>query len=144
MNLQKFLTVLIVLTVVSIVLPAAWGVNFEESVANGKRIYARDCASCHGAEGQGGVGPALNSKSKLDSLGLENVKHSIEDGVEGTAMPGWKDTLTESEIDDLVHFIFGEWAGLVIVGIEMWPWEIAFVVIGAIWALMGAYYVVRV
>jgi hypothetical protein len=59
-------------------------------------------------------------------------------------MPAWEGELSEEEIDDLVHFIFGEWAGLVIVGIEMWPWEIAYVCVGIIWALMGMYYVIRV
>jgi mono/diheme cytochrome c family protein len=143
-RISKILTLLMVLIATSATITGVWATDFEESVANGKNIYAKDCASCHGAEGEGAVGPALDSKAKLDSLGLENVKHSIEDGVEGTAMPGWKGVLTDDEIDDVVHFMFAEWAGFIIVGIEMWPWEIAYVVIGIIWSLMGLYYVVRV
>lgn len=119
--------------------------SFEQSVASGKTVYARNCASCHGAKGEGGIGPALNSKDKLDSLGIENIRLTVEEGKEGTpvAMPKWKGVLTDQQIEDVVHFIFNEWAGLVIVGIEMWPWEVAFVVFGAIWMLMGIYYIIK-
>jgi cytochrome c oxidase cbb3-type subunit 3 len=143
-GINKISSVLLVIITLASLSTGAWALNFEESVANGKTVYEENCANCHGAEGEGGAGTALNSKAKLDSLGLENVKHSIEAGVEGTDMPAWEGELSEEEIDDLVHFIFGEWAGLVIVGIEMWPWEIAYVCVGLIWALMGMYYVIRV
>ncbi len=141
---NKFLLTMMVAMMVVSMASGVWAVNFEESVENGKALYAKNCASCHGAEGEGGAAPELNSKAKLDSLGLENVKHSIEAGVEGTAMPPWEGVLTHDEIDDITHFIFAEWADFVIVGIEMWPWEITFVVMGIIWTLMGMYYVIRV
>jgi mono/diheme cytochrome c family protein len=145
--MHKLTNVVLISTILIAILAMASPVlalNFEESVANGRKLYVKNCASCHGAEGEGGIGPALNEKEKLDSLGLENVRHTIEEGVAGTAMPGWKGVLTEDEIEDLVNFIFGEWAGLIIVGIEMWPWEIAFVCIGSIWTLLGIYYIIRV
>lgn len=143
-GINKILSVLIVIITLGSLSTGAWALNFKESVTNGKLVFEENCASCHGAEGEGGAGPALNSKATLDSLGLENVKHAIEAGAEGTAMPAWEGVLSEEEIEDVVHFIFGEWAGLVIVGIEMWPWEIAYVCVGLIWALMGMYYVIRV
>jgi cytochrome c553 len=143
-QVKKFLFIMMVVMMALSMTSGVWALNFEESVENGKALYAKNCASCHGAEGEGGAGPAVNEKSKLDALGLENFKHSVEDGVEGTAMPPWKDVLTDEEIDDVVHFIYAEWADFIVVGLEMWPWEITFVVMGIIWTLMGMYYVIRV
>jgi mono/diheme cytochrome c family protein len=143
-QVKKFLFIMMVVMMALSMTAGVGALNFEESVENGKALYAKNCASCHGAEGEGGAGPAVNEKSKLDALGLENFKHSVEDGVEGTAMPPWKDVLTDEEIDDVVHFIYAEWADFIVVGLEMWPWEITFVVMGIIWTLMGMYYVIRV
>lgn len=33
----------------------------------GRLLYGENCASCHGGDGQGGVGPALNSRELLQS-----------------------------------------------------------------------------
>lgn len=138
-----FILVMCFVTIASLS-PAAFAKSFDKSVADGKQVFADNCASCHGADGSGGVGPALNSKSKLESLGLEKVRHDVEEGIEGTPMPAWKGVLSDEEIEDVVHYIFNEWADLVIAGIEMWPWEIAYVVIGSIWTILGLYYVIRV
>ncbi|HVA29184.1 MAG TPA: c-type cytochrome, partial [Candidatus Baltobacteraceae bacterium] len=35
----------------------------------GKTLYAQNCAACHGASGQGGVGPALQGESTRKNLG---------------------------------------------------------------------------
>ncbi len=120
-----------------------WASDFEASVAGGREVYAQKCAVCHGVSGEGGVGTALNSKSKLESLGMESVHKSIVEGIPDTAMPAWEAELSADEIDNLVTFIFAEWAGLVSVGIEMWPWEVTFVIFGGIWTILGIYYVVR-
>lgn len=141
--IRRALFLSIVLIVMSLMASSVWAASFEQSVANGKTLYARNCASCHGPKGEGGIGPALNQKDQLDSLGLENIRKSVEEGKAGTSMPAWKGILSEEQITDVVHFMFAEWAGLIIVGIEMWPWEVAFVVFGSIWTLMGLYYIIR-
>ncbi len=141
---RNFLLLSMVLVSLSLMASSVWAENFEQSVAKGKTLYAKNCAACHGAGGEGGIGPALNSKETLDSLGIENIMHTVEAGVPGTAMTAWKGALGEEGVTDVTNFMFAEWAGLVIVGIEMWPWEIAFVVMGSIWALQGLYYVIRV
>ncbi len=142
MTAIKTLLVSFFLLLVSVTAPA-WASDFEESVAKGREVYAQKCAACHGFSGEGGVGPGLNSKAKLESLGMENVQKVIIEGVPDTAMAPWGGDLSPGEIDSLVTFIFAEWAGLVRVGIEMWPWEVAFVIFGGIWTILGIYYVVR-
>lgn len=42
-----------------LVVVAACGGDTEGPLADGVRVYGRMCASCHGTQGQGGIGPAL-------------------------------------------------------------------------------------
>ncbi|MEE9594374.1 MAG: cytochrome c [Candidatus Hydrothermarchaeales archaeon] len=142
MKLIKISLTIVALLLVVTTTPV-WASDFEESVNLGREIYAEKCAVCHGASGEGGVGPALNSKSKLESLGMESIHKSIVEGILGTAMPPWEADLSPEEIDSTVTFIFAEWAGMVSIGIEMWPWEVAFVIFGGIWSILGFYYIVR-
>lgn len=39
--------------------------QYVTSVANGYALFLANCAQCHGAQGQGGVGPPLNDQAKL-------------------------------------------------------------------------------
>ncbi|MAF84939.1 MAG: hypothetical protein CL875_00395 [Dehalococcoidales bacterium] len=76
-----------------------------EAVARGAGLYASACVVCHGADGEGGVGPALRG-TQLDSEALEKM---ISRGVPGTAMLAWSQeeggALKEHQIKDLVTFI---------------------------------------
>lgn len=68
-----------------------------EELSHGKRLYVGHCALCHGIEGTGGRGPALNrsdSRRVKENPALYSV---IRNGVEGTEMPGaWQ--MTDREI----------------------------------------------
>ncbi|MFL6442219.1 MAG: c-type cytochrome [Candidatus Sulfotelmatobacter sp.] len=56
MRITKFITLLVVISLsVSIALPAF--------AANGAGLYKTKCAACHGAEGQGKIGPAVKGIS---------------------------------------------------------------------------------
>lgn len=80
------------------------------SVARGKKIYAANCASCHGANGAGD-GPAsaaLNPKpADLATMAPQHppgdLAWKIENG-RGT-MPPWKDTLKPTQIWDVVNYL---------------------------------------
>jgi uncharacterized cupredoxin-like copper-binding protein/mono/diheme cytochrome c family protein len=39
--------------------------QYVTDVARGYELYLANCAECHGAEGQGGIGPRLNDQAKL-------------------------------------------------------------------------------
>ncbi|MFI5261284.1 MAG: c-type cytochrome [Candidatus Limnocylindrales bacterium] len=39
--------------------------QYITSVANGYALFLANCSQCHGAQGQGGVGPPLNDQAKL-------------------------------------------------------------------------------
>ncbi|OGO07296.1 MAG: hypothetical protein A2Y92_04660 [Chloroflexi bacterium RBG_13_57_8] len=48
--------------------------TFEQAAVNGAAVFAAFCAGCHGAEGQGGIGPALiGTDVELDDYGTADV-----------------------------------------------------------------------
>ncbi len=80
-----------------------------ERVQRGRLIYEQQCANCHGAQGEGGMGPALNNRTLLKNT-LDSVFFSIiRSGVPNTQMPAWSvdygGPLTDEEVRDLVAFI---------------------------------------
>lgn len=77
-----------------------------ERIERGAQIYEAQCTACHGREGEGGTGPALNNRSLLKNT-LDNVFFSvIRSGVPGTQMPAWSvdfgGPLTDEDVRDLV------------------------------------------
>lgn len=80
-----------------------------ERIARGGQIYVEQCTSCHGAQGEGGVGPALNDRQVLKNT-LDKVFFSvIRSGVPGTQMPAWSvefgGPLTDEDIRDVVAYL---------------------------------------
>lgn len=78
-------------------------------VERGTEIYAEQCASCHGAQGEGGVGPALNDRDLLKSTHDDVFFSLVRSGVPGTQMPAWSvdfgGPLTDEDVRDVVAFI---------------------------------------
>lgn len=71
----------------------------------GATVYAQHCASCHGAEGEGGTGTALGNITMLATTPDRFLKAAIVRGREGTEMAAFADILTEAEIDGVVAFL---------------------------------------
>jgi DMSO reductase family type II enzyme heme b subunit len=90
--------------------------------AKGKIIYEKRCIWCHGADGDG-LGPAeerLNPPPRSFEDGQYKIKTTdfesmvptdddifrmVRDGMPGSAMPSWKELLTEPEMWDVVQYI---------------------------------------
>ncbi len=76
------------------------------AIAEGEGLYTQNCSRCHGPQGQGTQrGPALNIKSFLNTTSDGAIQQIIQNGVPGTAMLGWADRLSETEILALVAFL---------------------------------------
>ena len=75
-------------------------------VAMGGKVYKNYCASCHGAEGGGGIGPNLTDSywihGKGDSEGMDNI---IVNGVLDKGMPAWKGLLKPKDVKSVIAFI---------------------------------------
>ena len=62
-----------------------------------RELVLQDCGSCHGMTLKGGLGPGLRP-SDLENRSVEAVAAIIRSGVPETAMPPWKDLLSDEEI----------------------------------------------
>jgi plastocyanin/mono/diheme cytochrome c family protein len=87
-------------------------------VERGYNVYQANCARCHGAQGEGGIGPVLNRQDKLFSHLNESYIRNVLTvggryvcGDPKSLMPVWADTgeppgpLNYRQIDELVAFL---------------------------------------
>ena len=89
----------------------------------GETVYKHMCTFCHGADGNGGgkamaylypwprdfrKGVFKHHSTPSGSLPLDaDIYRTIVRGVPGTAMPAWKNALTEEEIWSVIQYIKG-------------------------------------
>lgn len=71
-------------------------------VTDGRALYSQNCASCHGASGQGGIGPALGGGAVADKFTVEEHTAIVVGGQGG--MPPFGERLSEDQIDAKVAF----------------------------------------
>ena len=88
------------------------------SVERGYNLYQANCARCHGKDGQGGIGPVLNSQEKLYAhLSVDYLNNVMLAGGRyvcgnpNSIMPIWSNDgrpagpLNYVQVDDLIAFI---------------------------------------
>ncbi len=88
------------------------------SVERGYNLYEANCARCHGANGEGGIGPVLNSQEKLFAhLSVDYLNNMMISGGRyacgnpNSVMPVWSNEghppgpLNYIQIEDLIAFI---------------------------------------
>jgi len=68
-------------------------------------LFGEHCASCHGADRLGGMGPALLPEN-LGRLERDDAHAVIAEGRTQTQMPGFGDVLSEDEIAALVDLVY--------------------------------------
>ena len=96
-------------------------VEAQDAAHPGKASYDRWCAGCHGVDGAGGGDAAayMLPRPRDFTKALYQVRTTasgqlptdadihriIDDGMPGTAMPGWRELLTQTERDNLVAYL---------------------------------------
>ncbi len=89
-------------------LPRIWA---KGDAVLGARLYASNCAGCHGALGEGLEGPAIGNKTFLDAASDTFLTGTIARGRRGTTMQGFatgsvvRRSLTPAEIEAIVTFL---------------------------------------
>ena len=82
---------------------------FATIMAEGETVYTStaNCASCHGAEGQGGFGPELAGNAYLADIG--GLLGIILGGFEEHGMPAWADRLDDHQIAAVATYVRNSW-----------------------------------
>ncbi|MBO9703398.1 MAG: c-type cytochrome [Sporocytophaga sp.] len=76
-----------------------------KGIEKGKGLFVQNCAACHGASGEGGVGPNLTDPYWLHGGGVKNVFKTIKYGVPQKGMISWKAQLSPSAIQEVASYI---------------------------------------
>ena len=80
----------------------------------GERLFQKNCAFCHAADGTGGnwIGHFLEphprnltDEKAMAGMTRADMKQVIREGVENTTMSAWKTVLSDEEIDAVIAYI---------------------------------------
>ncbi|MDF2176893.1 c-type cytochrome [Aliiglaciecola sp. CAU 1673] len=74
-------------------------------IAKGEEIYKKECASCHGANGEGTSAPALANPSFLAHSKDEFIRYAIVNGRDGTPMPAFYEKLLMEDINNVTAYL---------------------------------------
>src|SRR3989454_5691347 len=92
-----------------------------QDTTHGKTVYVKWCAGCHGDDGAGAGAAAayMLPRPRNFTVGLYKIRttasgqlptdadllRAIDDGLPGSAMPGWKGRLSDTERRDVMAYI---------------------------------------
>ncbi|MCF7817330.1 MAG: c-type cytochrome, partial [Kiritimatiellales bacterium] len=86
--------------------------TYKLDSTDGKQLFDTYCVACHGdkLDGNGRVARMLDPLPRAFTPHFvgsyaTRFKESIREGVKGTAMPTWKNVLSDQEIDTLINYI---------------------------------------
>ena len=85
-------------------IPTNEEIGSTKLIEKGKKEFAERCASCHGENAKGGIGPDLTRKEFKYGKSAPQVTSSIVDGRPG-GMPSFKNDLSGEKIQGLVQYV---------------------------------------
>ena len=81
------------------------------NVQEGEKTYQKECATCHGKNGEGITAPALGNQSALAHNTDEVIRYAIRHGRQDTPMQAYANILSEQEIDNVTAFLRSKASG---------------------------------
>jgi cytochrome c oxidase cbb3-type subunit III len=76
-----------------------------KTLESGKTIWVEKCVACHGAAGEGGVGPNMTDEYWLHGGTINDIFGVIKNGVPEKGMISWKATLKPNQIQEVSNYI---------------------------------------
>lgn len=77
----------------------------EQDLALGKTVFETNCVACHGAMGEGGVGPNLTDEYWIHGGTIKDVFKTIKYGVPEKGMISWQSQLRPQDMQRVASFI---------------------------------------
>ena len=71
----------------------------------GKEVFNAKCAVCHGAQGQGGIGPNMTDSAWIHGGAPYTIYATIKNGVLDKGMPAWKGVITNDELQGVTVYV---------------------------------------
>lgn len=78
----------------------------EATLASGKKVFQMKCLACHGAQGEGLVGPNMTDAYWIHGKGTEkDIYQVVVDGVPEKGMISWTPLLSDEEIRAVTVYV---------------------------------------
>lgn len=74
----------------------------DAELVNGRAVFVATCQRCHGARGQGQIGPKLAGVVTRSFPNIQNEINLVTNGA--GQMPAWNGTLTPAQIHAVVRY----------------------------------------
>jgi cytochrome c oxidase cbb3-type subunit 3 len=104
MNKRGLKGVVMLLRLFALALFAGLSLSQAMAAPNGAALYGRNCASCHGEKGTGGIGVPLALPSFQAGISDDYLRKTIHLGRPGRVMPTFS-SLSDEEIDAIVKHV---------------------------------------
>ena len=76
-----------------------------DNLARGKEIFLTNCMVCHGASGEGGIGPNMTDEYWIHGGSMKQIVNIINVGVPAKGMISWKPVLNPEQIRQVSSYI---------------------------------------
>ncbi|AFN74752.1 cbb3-type cytochrome c oxidase subunit III [Melioribacter roseus P3M-2] len=80
-------------------------VDDAAALSEGKEIFVKNCASCHGQNGEGLIGPNLTDDYWIHGGGIKNIFKVIKYGVPQKGMISWESQIEPKKIQAVASYI---------------------------------------
>ncbi|GAB4196522.1 MAG: hypothetical protein OHK0013_03800 [Sandaracinaceae bacterium] len=76
-----------------------------QRISAGEALFATNCAVCHGAQGEGNIGPNLTDNAWIHGPTVADIHRTVREGVSTAGMPAWGQTLGGDGVLNVVAYV---------------------------------------